>query len=345
MGQPFSKWMLVALSISLLSPADGALRAFVSNEGSNTVTEIDVASNTVVGTHVVQSAPVGIAADTVNGYVYTANSTSQSISRIDLATGIVTNLSLPGSIPEGIAVSASGALVLMGSHESVPQTGGGSKSRVYIIDGATLSVITSVFVEDDPEGIAISEDEHQAWTASDERIEEIELHDTATLWNVSTVINGTELVDDYEHVAVRADKAILFATNDLQSRLEVIDLSTETITASVATGNQPENVMIRPGTDEVFVTCQGDPTVTILSQTTFAVLGSVSLSSAGGKGIAFTPDGATGYVAVPSASAVLYFDAATRTQLGSIAVSDLPEEIVIFETGIATAVANWEVYQ
>jgi YVTN family beta-propeller protein len=72
-------------------------KAYVTNQDDDTVTVIDLASNTVTTTISVGEEPFGMAAFTVGAtdYLYVANLISNSISVIDLASNIVVNTFAP----------------------------------------------------------------------------------------------------------------------------------------------------------------------------------------------------------------------------------------------------------
>ena len=83
--------------------------------------------------------------------------------------------------------------------------------------------------------------------------------------------------------------------------------------------------------------------MTIFSKTAYNVLGTMPLTLIEPRGLDFTPDGAEGYVVMSQSNAVIRFNAATRTELGTITVGSTPEEIVIFDLPPA-GVTNWLIH-
>ena len=81
-------------------------RAYVANLGSNNVTVIDTATNTVVGAPIaVGTAPVAIAVNPSGSRAYVTNYGSNSVTVIDTATNTVVGVAIAvGSGPAGIAV-------------------------------------------------------------------------------------------------------------------------------------------------------------------------------------------------------------------------------------------------
>lgn len=64
---------------------------YVTNSGSNTVSVINTATNTVVKTVPVGTVPVGVAVHPVGTHTYVANSGSTTVSVLDTATNTVIN--------------------------------------------------------------------------------------------------------------------------------------------------------------------------------------------------------------------------------------------------------------
>jgi YVTN family beta-propeller protein len=91
----WTQWCLVALLLVLLTGlwADTAQAqpfAYISNSGSNTVSVINTATNTVVATVSVGTNPFGVAMTPDGSRVYVTNEGSNTVSVIDTATNTVT---------------------------------------------------------------------------------------------------------------------------------------------------------------------------------------------------------------------------------------------------------------
>lgn len=341
-------WIVFCLGVGVMGlPALGwaQLKAYVTNSGGNTVTAIDFTTFTVDTSYTVGTAPIGLAADPPRNFLYVANSGSASVSRINVGTGNVTTLNLPvGALPEGVAVRPGGDLILVSSQENRPDPGGpGSKGVIYVIDGTTFTILDEVLTEDDPEGVVIAPDGNQAWIAADLKTQELELKPGVDFLTLTNVTNGVDGMDDFEEVAVKADKSVLFATNATRNWVDVIDLGTELNITTVATGANPEAVKLRPTTDEMWVTNQSGNSITLFSQTTYSVITTMPLTLIEPRGIAFTPDGALGCVAMAGSNRVIKFDAAGRSEITNVTVGAGPEEVVIFQPAPAGLV-GWQLF-
>ena len=72
--------------------------AYITNTGSNSVSVIDTATNTVVATVAVGFAPLGVAVNPAGTRVYVANNGTNSVSVIDTATNTVVTTVTVGEI-------------------------------------------------------------------------------------------------------------------------------------------------------------------------------------------------------------------------------------------------------
>ena len=77
-------------------------RLYVANEGPDTVSVIDTATNTVVTTVPVGDRPQGVAVNPAGTRVYVANNYANSVSVIDTATNTVVATVPVGDNPQGL---------------------------------------------------------------------------------------------------------------------------------------------------------------------------------------------------------------------------------------------------
>ena len=94
-----------------LQPCLAAEHAYISNQGSNNVSVIELGKNRVIATIPVGKAPVGVAVSSKLKRVYISNVDSQSISVIDSANNtVIEELALKGS-PVGLALAPDGSVL------------------------------------------------------------------------------------------------------------------------------------------------------------------------------------------------------------------------------------------
>src|SRR5262249_18707983 len=84
-------------------------RAYVANQGTNTVSVLDATTGAAVGNPItVGSAPTGVAASPDGSKVYVTNRTSGSVSVIRTTDNMVVNTITVGTQPESVTFSTDG---------------------------------------------------------------------------------------------------------------------------------------------------------------------------------------------------------------------------------------------
>jgi YVTN family beta-propeller protein len=121
--------------------------AYVTNEGSNNVSVIDTATNTVeAATIPVGTFPQGVAITPDGEHAYVANFRSNNLSVIATASNTVVATIPVGTFPRGVAVTPDG------KHAYVANYGSDS---VSVIDTATNTVMATVGVGNGASGVGI----------------------------------------------------------------------------------------------------------------------------------------------------------------------------------------------
>ena len=106
--------MVTFLFLSFLAQdIEAAPFAYITNSGSNNISVIDTATNTVVATVPVGILPYGVSVNTAGTRVYVANQGSNNISVIDTVTNTVVATVPIGSMamPSGVSVNPAGTRV------------------------------------------------------------------------------------------------------------------------------------------------------------------------------------------------------------------------------------------
>jgi YVTN family beta-propeller protein len=146
----------------LLGSAPGhAQNAYITNSGSNNVSVIDTATNSVIGSPItVGTFPKGVEVTPDGSKVYVGNQNSDNVSVINTATDMVIVTIPLGATPNGVAVTPDGSKVYV----SV----GSPSNAVLVISTATNMVIGSpISVGGDPYGVAVTPDGSKVYVAND----------------------------------------------------------------------------------------------------------------------------------------------------------------------------------
>lgn len=265
-----------------------AQTAYVVNLGSNTVTAINVATNTVVNTF---SLPVGALqafalAVTPDGTgLYVVSDGSNTITHFNIPSGTVQTAAIPsgGVGPSAIAISPDGTTAY------VCNSGSNLVSR---IDLSTDSLLTgSIAVGPNPSAIAITPNGQFVYVCNSNDTS-VSVINTATHALVNTIPVGIHP----SALAITPDGKSVYVTNPDSNSVSHINVATQTVVSTIFPTNPittPEAVVISPdGIYAYIVSRQPIPNVTrILVSSNAFQTGSVVVGALGTPvGIAITPD-------------------------------------------------------
>ena len=104
----------------------------------------------------------------------------------------------------------------------------------------------------------------------------------------------------------------------------MIDGTTNTVTATIAVGSDPDGVAVDPATDTVYVTNQDGNTVSVIDGATNTVTATIAVGS-DPNGVAVDPSTDTVYVANAATTRVSVIDGATNTVTATVAVGSEPD--------------------
>lgn len=325
---------LIAI-ILLVSSAGAAPYAYVANSGSNNVSVIDMATNTVTTSVNVEMGPRGIAVNPAGTKLYVTNSGSNSISVIDTINNTVTGVMGVGGYGEGVVVNPAGTKVY------VTTLGG-----FYVIDTANNTVTTGVnniggyyF-----RGVAVSPDGTRVYVASEDN-NTVSVIDTITKNIIATV----HIPIPYG-VAVNPAGTKVYVTTR-QSGVFVIDTATNSVIATV-NGTEwssfSRGIAVSPDGTRAYVTNYAGDNVSVIDTSINSVISSINVGSYP-LGVAITPDGKRVYVAnngnhIPNGT-VSVIDTASNTVITTVDVGSLPIGIAITQTPTPESTFNISGYK
>ena len=275
----------IAVVVAMLSTNAGPARAepfaYITNNGNNTVSVIDTATNTVTATIPVGSEPFGVGVSPDGSRVYVANGRpSNSVSVID------TNPSSPsfntviatvavGLDPEGLAVSPDGTRVYVANSEA---------NSVSVIDTATNTVVATVPVGQDPNTLAVAPDGAKVYVIG---------RGSRVIATATNTVTGSLPVSGAGSVAFHPDGTRAYVANG--SRVLVIDAVSNMVTASVPIG-ATLGIAVSPDGTRIYASNALDDTVSVIDAASNAIIAAVPVGTSP-DGLAVTPDSSRVYVA------------------------------------------------
>ncbi|MGK2887773.1 MAG: beta-propeller fold lactonase family protein [Rhodococcus sp. (in: high G+C Gram-positive bacteria)] len=159
---------------------------------------------------------------------------------------------------------------------------------------------------------------------------------TLTRWSAAVVVSLVAMT-----TVAPATQAGPFAyiCNSEGANVSVVDIATNTVTATVAVGAHPYGVAVTPDGARVYVSNVNSNTVSVISAANNTVIATVTVGSYP-YGVAVTPDGSRVYVANGESYNVSVISTATNTVIATVAVGGRPKGVAVTPDGSRAYVAN-----
>ncbi len=292
---------------------------YVANSGSNNVSVINRATNTVTSTIGVGNGPVGCVVSPDGNKVYVANINSNTVSVINTATNTVTAVViLSGTNPECMALNPDGSRLYVATRGS---------NNISVVNTSLPGTIAVIPVGSSPEGIVVSYDGSRIYVAN-HNSNNVSVIDATTNTVISTITVGNSPYC----VALSPDGKILYVANENSNSLSVINTITNTVINTIGVGVNPVGLAVSSDGNRVYCTNRGNATVSVINTATYfsvATLGTGSTPS----GISLGPNDTQLYVANAGSGTISVYNIPANTLAATITVGSLPWSFGNLATG------------
>lgn len=315
---------LVILMLFINGSALAVPFAYITNNGSNTVSVIDTSTNTVIKTITGFSQPYGVAINPAGTRAYITNDIDYNgfVSVVNTSTNTVITTVEVGGNPKGIAVSPNGKFVYVANY---------GDGTVSIIDTSDNYSVTSVDLGSDvgaaPYGIAVNATGTRVYVTNS-AADYVSVIDTSNKQVENKVTVGASPYS----IAFNSALAKVYVTNIGSDSVSIIDTTNSSSVASVDVGSSPFGIAVNRAGTKVYVTNSADGTVSIIDTSDNTVLDTIdvglsaygiAINSAGGKEYLYVVDNVE--------NAVLVIDTDTNSIVGtSITVGTNPISFGMF---------------
>jgi YVTN family beta-propeller protein len=306
--------------------------AYISNQGSNNVSVIDVASNTVVATVPVGSGPGGVAVNPGGTRAYVVNVGARNISVIDTGSNsVIATIGGGGTGPNAVALHPAGTFAYVTGYTA---------DVLSVIDTASNTLVANVGVGSLPTSVAVNSAGTRVYVTNFGS-NNVSVIDTASNTVVATVAIAT--IRPYA-VAVNPAGTRVYVTHESSTTVSVIDASTNTAVGTIAVGTGVGTVALGTGTYGVafnpagtraYVANNGSNDVTVINTATETAIANVTVGT-GPWGVAVDPTGTFVYVGNQSSNDVSVISTASNTLFTAVAVGSLPRVLGMFIGGPLT---------
>jgi YVTN family beta-propeller protein/autotransporter-associated beta strand protein len=278
----FTAVVVACLCVAATCDAQIEANAYISNNGSNTVSVINTETQAIVGSIPVGTEPFGSAATPDGRFVYVANVVSNTVSVISADTNLVSTTIPVGTRPFGIAASSDAQFAYVSNS---------SDNTVSVIDTATNAVVgLPISVGSQPFGIAVTPNGSAVYVANNLG-NSVSVIDTATKTVVGPPIPvGTAP----QGVAITPDGQFVYVANLTSNSVSKISTATNTVVQTIDLPSGAGTTSVTPDGKFVYVTNQNDSSVTVISISTSNTDTVLPLSIPVGTtpfGVSITPNG------------------------------------------------------
>jgi len=298
--------------------------AYITNSGSNTVSVIDIATDTVVSTINVGNLPTGVAVNSDGTKAYVANENSNNLSVINTSTNtIVSSLDI-GLNPRGVAVDPENTHVFVTNYKSP-----GDVSVIHAITNSVSTIPYTVYEGNYPAGAAINPEGTTLYVTNQGSdtlsiIKFIETGDSNFPNNgEGSLLNNINVGRSPCGIAIRPDGTCVYVANGDSNTVSVINTSTGNLTATIDVGKMPQGIALTPDGKSVYVSNFIGGTVSIIDTTTNVVADTVQVGR-NPIGVSVNPNGTKIYVANYGSNSVSVIDTATNTVITTVPVGSRP---------------------
>ncbi|MFH1320590.1 MAG: LamG-like jellyroll fold domain-containing protein, partial [Bacteroidota bacterium] len=298
--------------------------AYIANRSDNTVTVLDVTTNTLVGAPIsVGALPWRVTIKPDARYVYVSNRDGNSISVIRTSDNTVTTTIPVGNRPTGLAFTPDGNYAYVGNRNS---------DNVMKIDCGTNTVVNTITTSiSEPQDIAITPDGKYAYVANaGSGIIVIEVGPDT----VVATIGGTWLGDHF--IDITPDGQYVYVSRSWNDDVIVISTATNSIVATIGGFDEPHGLDITPDGNFVYVLDKWNEQVDIIDVNTNSIVYSINDSRFdNGWGLAISPYGDYAYVTNAwNTPSLIIIDISTNTIVDAFSPGNDPRGIATLFGGL-----------
>ncbi len=237
------------------------------NTGSNNVSVINGATDTVTGTIAVGSSPRGVCANPTTNRIYVGNQAGNSVTVIDGATDTVLTTITVGTNPYRLSVNPTTNKIYVANYGS---------NNVSVINGATNTVSTTIALGNNtgPLATAVNATTNKIYVANyTGNSTSIINGATDTLTKTINVGNGPYGVD------VNATTNKIYVVNSGSTSVSVINGTTDTVSTTVTVGTTPRGVGVNAATNRIYVANFDSNSVSVIDGSTDTVASTVTVGT------------------------------------------------------------------
>ncbi|MEI6815124.1 MAG: beta-propeller fold lactonase family protein [Bacteroidota bacterium] len=302
-------FLLAAITALLIGKMVGQT-AYITNQNSNTVSVVNVATNTLITTIPVGINPIGVSVSSDGNRVYITNDGSNTVSVIATSTNTVLATIPVGNRPRGIAVNPDGSKVYVINYVDY---------SISVINTSTNTVSATIINAGHfPWGVSFSPDGTKAYVTNSGNNSLIVMNAVT-----NTVTNLIPVGYTPMGLVVSPDGTKVYVGNGGDNTVSVISTLTNSVLATITGLSAPYGLTISPDGSKVYVSCWNTSSVNVINTISNTV--STIIPVLGDPwGISIHPDGSKVYVANVYNNLITVISTAADTVINTIGVGAYP---------------------
>ena len=310
---------LAATALTVFSPAPdrafagtdpGGPLMYVSNLAENsTITAYSLNTGAALATFPTTGVAEALAFSPDGGTVYAAES-GDYVGVIDVATNTLTANIPVGFWPTSLAVSADGSTVYVTDAQS---------NAISVINASTRTVTATIPAGASPQSVIISPDGATLYVAGSGNSSNDEAGTITMISTATDGITGTISMGDgagAAAVALSPDGGTAYVANADSNAVSVIDLTTDTVTATIPVGLFPDSLTVTPDGRAVYVANSSSGSISVIGTATDTVTATIPIAG-GPAQVSNYPDG--GPVFATTGDGVSVINTEENTVTGTLA--------------------------
>lgn len=295
--------------------AQAAPFAYVPNEGSGSLSVIDIATDLVVAEIAVGKKPRGTVISPDGRFAYVSDQPENRLVIVDLAKRQASGEVALGESPEGVGISPDGRWVAAAVEES--------NDVVFVDTQAQAKAFVVKVSGKNPEHAVFSPDGRLVFVSAEEG-EAVNVIDVAKRADVARIPVGARP----RGIGFSPDGARAYIAAENSDEVYVIDTHSLTVAHRLTAGSRSNGIAVHPNGRWLYVSNGGAASVSVIDTTSLATVATVAVGQRPWN-MALSPDGAKLYVACGRSGSVVVVDALRHTRLAEIPVGKLPWGVAI----------------
>ena len=313
----YSSSLIILMSTTVYSQT-----AYIPNKLDNTVSVIDVSTNTVTNTIPVGSNPYGVAVSEDGARVYITNNGDSSISVISTFSNTVISTIPVGFINGGICVSPDGTKLYV--------TGG---NKAVVVNTISFTITDTLGINISSSGAVTSPDGSKVYIAGGDSVHVFDAINNSLL---ATIPVDQSAIG----IAVNMDGSKVYVACYSDGNINVINTVNNTVIDTIDVGLHPIALCVSPDGRHVYVSNRDNFEVSVIDTVSNNVITTIDIADRI-MGIDVSPDGSKVYVANYGVGAggnsVFVINTTTNSVADTITVGQAP---VAFGKFISTYTAT-----